>query len=163
MLPVLKLAVAAAIAIALVKLAFFPAAEQAIADEAFPGAVFEEPLAAVERGSIENAVSVDGTVVPVEAVPVRSTRAGTVSRVDAADGQQVAAGDVLYTVRVESQPQPAADGTVDDAATATLRDELRAGRPAELPVFDMGPPLEQILANAQAETGLPAPRAPIVQ
>lgn len=111
-LPVLKLAVGAAIAIALVKLAFFPTAEQAIADEAFPGAVFEEPLALVERGSIENAVSVDGTVVPVEAVPVRSTRAGTVARVDVADGQQVAAGDVLYTVRVESQPQPAADGTV---------------------------------------------------
>jgi hypothetical protein len=54
-LPVLKLLVAAAIAIALVKLAFFPSAEPATADEAFPGAVFEEPLAAVERGSIENA------------------------------------------------------------------------------------------------------------
>lgn len=111
-LPVLKLAVAAVIAIALVKLAFFPATEPAIADEAFPGAVFEEPVAAVERGSIENAVSLDGTIVPVEAVPVRSTRAGTVARIDVADGQQVAAGDVLYTVRVETQPQPAADGTV---------------------------------------------------
>jgi len=111
-LPVLKLAVAAAIAIALMKLAFFPSAEPAIADEAFPGAVFEEPTAAVERGSIENAVSIQGTVVPVEAVPVRSTRAGTVARVDVADGQQVAAGDVLYTVRVETQPQPAADGTI---------------------------------------------------
>ena len=32
---------------------------------------------------------------------------------------------------------------------------------AELPVFDMGPPLAQILANAEAETGLPAPRPPV--
>ena len=50
------------------------------------------------------------------------------------------------------------DGAVDDAATTSLRDDLRRGRPDELPVFDMGPPLEQILANAEAETGLPAPR-----
>ncbi len=111
-LPVLKLMVAAAIAIALVKLAFFPAEEPAIADTAFPGAVFEEPLVPVERGSIENAVSVSGSIVPVDAVPVRSTRAGTVARVNVADGQLVAAGDVLYTVRVETQPQPAADGTI---------------------------------------------------
>ncbi len=117
-LPVLKLLVAAAIAIALIKLAFFPSAEPATADEVFPGAVFEEPTVAVERGSIENAVSVDGSIVPVEAVPVRSTRAGTVARVDAADGQQVAEGAVLYTVRVETQPPPAADGT---AAPPTTR------------------------------------------
>ena len=111
-LPVLKLAVGAAIALALVKLAFFPAGETAVADDAFPGAVFEEPTAGVERGSIENAVSVAGSVVPVESVPVRSTRSGTVARIVATDGEQVAAGDVLYTVRVETQPQPAADGTV---------------------------------------------------
>jgi N-methylhydantoinase B len=30
-------------------------------------------------------------------------------------------------------------------------------------VFDMGPPLDQILANAQEETGLPAPNPPIVR
>ncbi len=53
------------------------------------------------------------------------------------------------------------DGTVDAAATDTLRAELRAGRPAELPVFDMGPPMEQILERALAETGLPAPKPPV--
>ena len=49
----------------------------------------------------------------------------------------------------------------DEAATAALRAELRAARPAELPVFDMGPPMETILANCEAETGLPAPRRPV--
>ena len=48
----------------------------------------------------------------------------------------------------------------DEAATAALRAELRASRPAELPVFDMGPPMETILANCEAETGLPAPTPP---
>jgi N-methylhydantoinase B len=41
-----------------------------------------------------------------------------------------------------------------------LRDELRAGRPAELPVFDMGPPIEELLARCEEETGLPAPTRP---
>ena len=53
------------------------------------------------------------------------------------------------------------DGTVDAAATETLRDQLRADRPAELPVFDMGPPIEELLARCEEETGLPAPKRPV--
>ena len=37
---------------------------------------------------------------------------------------------------------------------------MRADRPAELPVFDMGPPLPELLARCQEETGLPAPQRP---
>jgi N-methylhydantoinase B len=51
-------------------------------------------------------------------------------------------------------------GVVDQAATAARRAELRAARPAELPVFDMGPPIEELLARCEAETGLPAPTRP---
>jgi N-methylhydantoinase B len=54
----------------------------------------------------------------------------------------------------------AADGSADAAETATLRDRMRADRPAELPVFDMGPPLAELLARCQEETGLPAPQRP---
>jgi N-methylhydantoinase B len=53
------------------------------------------------------------------------------------------------------------DGRVDEAATETLRAVLREGRPATLPVFDMGPPLAEILERALEETGLPAPRTPV--
>jgi N-methylhydantoinase B len=52
------------------------------------------------------------------------------------------------------------DGQVDAKATEDLRAKLAADRPSPLPTFDMGPPLETILANALAETGLPAPEAP---
>jgi N-methylhydantoinase B len=52
------------------------------------------------------------------------------------------------------------DGAVDEQATATLRTELRADRPADLPVFDMGPPIDELLARCEAETGLPAPTRP---
>ena len=52
------------------------------------------------------------------------------------------------------------DGAVDSVATDALREEMRAGRPAELPVFDMGPPIEELLARCEEETGLPAPTRP---
>ena len=53
-----------------------------------------------------------------------------------------------------------ADGAVDATATSDLREQLAADRPAELAVFDMGPPLEVILERCLEETGLPAPQAP---
>jgi N-methylhydantoinase B len=53
-----------------------------------------------------------------------------------------------------------ADGHVDASATEDLRKKLSADRPSPLPTFNMGPPMETILANALAETGLPAPEAP---
>ncbi|TYB49677.1 hydantoinase B/oxoprolinase family protein [Actinomadura chibensis] len=52
------------------------------------------------------------------------------------------------------------DGVLDAAATEALRAEKAAER-TEVPVFDMGPPLPEILANCEAETGLPAPRPPV--
>jgi N-methylhydantoinase B len=60
-----------------------------------------------------------------------------------------------YGVVVTSQ------GSLDAEATATLRTELAASRPAELPVFNMGPPLAEILDRCEAETGLPAPAPPV--
>jgi N-methylhydantoinase B len=51
--------------------------------------------------------------------------------------------------------------TVDDEATRALREQMRADRPAELPVFDMGPPIEELLARCEEETGLPAPKRPV--
>lgn len=52
-------------------------------------------------------------------------------------------------------------GDVDGAATDALRAAMRAGRTGELPVFDFGPDIETLRANAEAETGLPAPRRPV--
>ena len=52
------------------------------------------------------------------------------------------------------------DGSVDAATTAELRRSMTAARPEQLPVFDMGPPLDVILERCLEETGLPAPQAP---
>ena len=56
----------------------------------------------------------------------------------------------------------AADGTVDEAATASERDRQRTER-GEPQAFDYGPPLAEVLANCKAETGLepPIPAVPL--
>ncbi len=53
------------------------------------------------------------------------------------------------------------DGVLDPAGTDALRTEIRGGRVGELPVFDMGPGLEELLERCEEETGLPAPKAPV--
>ncbi|MFL6136044.1 MAG: hydantoinase B/oxoprolinase family protein, partial [Nocardioidaceae bacterium] len=54
-------------------------------------------------------------------------------------------------------------GQVDVEATEQLRGKLSDGRPDPLPTFNMGPPLEEILARCEEETGLPAPKPPIAR
>ncbi len=49
---------------------------------------------------------------------------------------------------------------IDDAATESRRAAIAAAR-GEVKGFDFGPPLEELLANSVAETGLPAPRKPM--
>ncbi len=53
----------------------------------------------------------------------------------------------------------AADGTVDDGATAKLREQMKADR-GETSLFDYGPGIDALRANCEAETGLPAPIQP---
>ncbi|WP_340588942.1 hydantoinase B/oxoprolinase family protein [Erythrobacter alti] len=53
----------------------------------------------------------------------------------------------------------AGDGTVDQSATAALREDITSDR-GELPLFDYGPNLGELRANCLAETGLPAPTPP---
>ncbi len=55
----------------------------------------------------------------------------------------------------------AADGGVDEPATEALRAGLRDARPTELATFNYGPSLDELRANSLAETGLPAPKAPV--
>lgn len=52
------------------------------------------------------------------------------------------------------------EGTIDDAATQSLRAQMRKARPA-LEVFNYGPGIETLRANCEAETGLPAPKQPV--
>jgi N-methylhydantoinase B len=53
------------------------------------------------------------------------------------------------------------DGTVDGAATEALRADMRATRGTAIPTFNYGPTIEDLRATCLADTGLPAPKAPV--
>ncbi|MGO4595004.1 hypothetical protein AB4Z18_14410 [Leifsonia sp. 2TAF2] len=108
-LPILRIVVFAAIAVALVKLAFFNGATSGT-DGIVPTAEVSDPITTVQTGSIRNDISLDATVYPDAAAPVRATTAGEVSKVDVAVGAAVDAGTAVVVVK-HPLATAAADGT----------------------------------------------------
>jgi macrolide-specific efflux system membrane fusion protein len=103
--PILRIVIIAVIAVALGKLAFFP--DQAVeADPAVPTGEIVEPRTAATLGTIVNDVLVKATVSADPAIPVKSTAAGTVDEIFVAQGAPVAAGDVVFDVKVQIERDP---------------------------------------------------------
>ena len=103
--PILKTLLVAAIAVALVKLAFFP--DRADAEAAVqPTGGVTEPTVQVVPGSISNEVVLTGTVNADAAVPVKATGAGAVDEVFVQQGATVRAGDKIFDIKVENPVEP---------------------------------------------------------
>ncbi|MEJ1231241.1 MAG: hypothetical protein WDM88_12310 [Galbitalea sp.] len=109
--PIIRILIFCAIAVALVKLAFFSGATQT-QDIAVPTGQITEPQVQVGYGNVRNTVHVDGTVAADAAVPVKATAAGTVVKVLAQQGTQVAAGTPILTIKSDTPGTPQADGSV---------------------------------------------------
>ncbi len=114
--PILRLVIFIAIAVALVKVAFFPDATDA-SSPAVPGAEIVEPQVAVTLGTIQNDVTLQGTVSADAAVPIKATLAGEVRKVLVTAGQHVDAGTEILTLRAEV---PSADGLTTTVKNATV-------------------------------------------
>ncbi len=52
------------------------------------------------------------------------------------------------------------NGVIDEAATASLREDMKSSRTTGN-VFNYGPSIEELRANCEEETGLPAPTQPV--
>jgi len=96
--PILKLLVFTAIAVALVKVAFFPDAP-AEDGPTQPTGSLVEPEVQAALGTVVNTVSVEGQVVADPASTAKSTVAGTVDEVFAAKGAVLAEGDPILDVK----------------------------------------------------------------
>jgi macrolide-specific efflux system membrane fusion protein len=107
--PVVRILLVAAIAVALGKLAFLP--DKAEDVSAVPTGEIVEPVIPVALGTIVNDVVVQATVTADAAAPLKSTAAGTVDEVFFPQGSVVAAGDVVFDVKVEIVRAP--EDTVD--------------------------------------------------
>lgn len=106
--PIIRILIFAAIAAALVKIAFFPDVA-AVSDPAVPGAEIVEPQIPVVLGTVQNDVTLQGTISADAAVPAKAPAMGAVHKVLVAQGQSVEAGTVLMTVWTEV---PRENGTV---------------------------------------------------
>ena len=119
--PALRLVVWAVIAVALVALAF-RGGDGGGSSPAGPGAPTLEltsPIVPVARGTVENTVNVQGTVVADAALPVKATAAGTVRRVLVPAGSAVSAGQALLEIRSEEERPPVVGTDPDGNPTTT--------------------------------------------
>jgi macrolide-specific efflux system membrane fusion protein len=96
--PILGLVVAAAIAVALVKLAFFGTSVAGAGGEE-PTGGFVDPQVPVMIGTISNDVVLSGTVKADDAVPVKAPLDGTITSVEVGVGSVVAAGQQIGIVK----------------------------------------------------------------
>lgn len=96
--PIVGLVVAAAIAVALVKLAFFGASVAGDGGEQ-PTGGFVDPNVPVAIGTVSNDVVLSGTVKADDAVPVKAPLDGTLASVDVGVGSAVAAGQQIGVIK----------------------------------------------------------------
>jgi multidrug efflux pump subunit AcrA (membrane-fusion protein) len=97
--PILRILVFAVIAVALVKLAFF--ADPVEESGEVPTGEIVEPQIPVATGTIQNDISISGTVNADPAIPVKATFAGEVREVLVSAGTAVAADTEIMVVRAE--------------------------------------------------------------
>jgi len=113
--PILMVLIFAVIAASLVRLAFFaPAAEGA----GQPGVTENQRAVAVQRASITNTLTLQGSVARDADVMLRAPANGTVSAVHVQTGDWVRKGQAIFTVKKEAEQDPGAqDGEAKDPAT----------------------------------------------
>ncbi len=116
--PIVRMVLVAAIAVALVKLAFFADGGDEH-DPAVPSAELGDPVTTVGTGTIVNDVSLSGSIVADAAVPARATAAGTVDELRVKVGQKVKAGTNLFDVKVETPRDPVVSTAPDGSSVAT--------------------------------------------
>ena len=133
--PGLRLVVWAVIAVALVVLAFRGSgADTPVADSAQPPPVdLESPRAPVVRGTVQNTVSVTGTVVADAAVPVKATALGEVRRLLVAPGAVVTAGQGLLEITVTTERDPVTSTDAEGNQVVTPRPPLVTVSTVEAP------------------------------
>jgi membrane fusion protein (multidrug efflux system) len=120
--PALRLLVWSVIAVALVVLAFRGGSDGgAPAGPGAPTLDLSTPVIPVARGTVANTVTVTGTVVADDPVPVRATAAGTVRRVLISRGGTVSGGQALLEIRVEEEQQPLTGTDAEGNPTITPR------------------------------------------
>ncbi|WP_205649455.1 efflux RND transporter periplasmic adaptor subunit [Agromyces sp. LHK192] len=118
--PILRIVLVAVVAVALVKLAFFPDRQAEDGGSANPTGTVAEPEVAVVRGSIANDLVLSGTVDADAPVAAKATGSGTVDEIFVAQGAAVVAGEVLYDIKVQNEVEPVEAAGPDGVPVVTV-------------------------------------------
>jgi hypothetical protein len=161
--PILRIVIFLAIASALVKMAFFSEATSAADTPEFPTGAISEPEVAVTVATIQNDVTVQGTIVADPALPVKATLNGEVSKTLVGVGTPVAADTAILTIRSETPGAVRDDGTVAPNKIATVT--VLAGSPGILSALSViagqtvavGEAVGQVAPTSFAVSGTLAP------
>lgn len=132
--PIIRLVVFAAIAAALVKLAFFGGLTDA-GDHATPTGAVSDPEVQVATQTVHNDVKIDATITADPAVPVRATAGGAVVKVLAKVGQAVDAATPIATVRTEPDLTNLPEGAAPPKPKVTTITAGSAGTLSDLPLL----------------------------
>jgi hypothetical protein len=145
--PILWILIFAAIAAALVKLAFIP--DQVAADgPEMPSAEIVEPQVPVTIGTIRNDVVLSGTVEADAAVPIPATLTGEVREVGVGQGQWVTAGQEILKLRAVVSYPDGTSGTEWEIVTAPATGTLSSFTALVGQQFSVGDPVGQIAPPA---------------
>ncbi|MFI5627392.1 hypothetical protein ACIA03_28310 [Nocardioides sp. NPDC051685] len=132
------------VAVSLFKLAFTGSTQDADGAPLTPTGKIPPEEVVVEKGTISNSLTVDGTIVIDKPVSVSSSVTGVLAHRFAEIGAKVKKGDKLFQVRTkesaeEAEPveEPAGEepGKVDDAAGDGDRDDAPVEPPTPKPVY----------------------------
>lgn len=148
--PIVWMLIFAVIALALAKLAFFPAnAVAGEGDELYPTAEFDQYATVVpESGDITSTMALDAIVQPDAGTPVLAKASGEITKIWVKNGDTVAKGDRILQVRVPQEPaMPEAPAIGSD--TGELGPD---GEPitAPAPAADPSPAVEYLYLNLTA-------------
>ncbi|AMB58957.1 efflux RND transporter periplasmic adaptor subunit [Microterricola viridarii] len=116
--PIIRMLLLAALAVALVKIAFFPDNAET-GPSAQPSGQVTQPEIAAALGDITNEVTLKGNVAADPAVAVKATGIGAVDEVFVSVGQWVDEGTKLYDIKVVTVPEPVEGVGPDGLPTVT--------------------------------------------
>ncbi len=131
--PLIRMILVAVLAVALIKIAFFPDSSDETAP-LLPTGEIVEPEYLMARGSIINDLNAKATVIADPAVPAIATVAGTINKINVDVGTQVTAGDVLFDIKVETPQDPVQSRDAEGNMTVTERKPLITYTPVTAPI-----------------------------
>lgn len=150
--PIVWMLIFAVIALALAKMAFFPAGATVTEEDPLtPTADFDQYATVVpETGDITSTLSLDAVVQPDAGTPVLAKHSGEITKIWVKNGDTVAKGDRILQVRVPQEPAMPEAAPAGPVSGELGPDGEPDAAPAPAPAADPAPAVQYLYLNLTA-------------